>query len=397
MAAALLPTARANAAWDAWQRDAARGPLDPALWRILPLLHTRLAGPGADLTPPHSPEGAALVAKARAALEQTRYRNGLLLGEAAAAVRALRLAGIETCLLKGAALVTGVYRNAAVRPMSDADLLVRPEDATRAIETLLGEGWSTPAPLGRVEIARFHSAPFTTAVHGSIDLHWRALDARFHADADAPLWGAARVGEIGGERCLIPAPADLLLQACVGGQRFEGEASWRWLADARALLSREDDTPDWNRFEAEAVRCGEAETVADALAELQAALDVPLPDGLGIRLRKAPVKTTRRLAARARRLRPEARGLVLTAALHLETYRDLVARGAVPAGPTGLAEAVAFAWGDIEVRQLPAEAARRATRRLRDLFGGSARNAGAPGDANSTLRAAGPRRAPDRF
>lgn len=369
-AAALLPAPRANAAWDAWQNDPAREPLDPSLWRILPLLHARLAGSGADLSPASSPEGASLVARARAAFEQTRYRNALLLDEAAAAVCALRRAGVETCLLKGAALVAAVYRDPALRPMSDADLLVRPKDALRAIEVLIAEGWNTPRPLGPLEIARFHAAPFTNAAHGSIDLHWRPLDARFEDGGDDALWAASRAGALAGEPCRVPAPSDLLLHACVGGQRFEGEAAWRWLADARAVLVRAEAVPDWGRLEAEAMRCGESETVADALSDLRDALEAPVPDGFVERLRAAPLPVTRRLAARARRRRPDARGLVLVAALHLETWRDLAARGAVPPGLRGAARSVAFAWGDVAVRDLPREALSRVARRLRRVVVG---------------------------
>ena len=87
-----------------------------------------------------------LTDEARARLEAqyfaTAIRNALLATELASLLRGLRSIGTPAVVLKGAALVGTVYRNAALRPMRDIDLLVRPDDLP-AVETLFEESGYT--------------------------------------------------------------------------------------------------------------------------------------------------------------------------------------------------------------------------------------------------------------
>ena len=55
-------------------------------------------------------------------------------------IGAFHRGGVPVMLLKGAALITTVYQRPDLRPMSDVDLLIRPDDAERAAELLLREG-----------------------------------------------------------------------------------------------------------------------------------------------------------------------------------------------------------------------------------------------------------------
>src|SRR5262245_25810774 len=55
-------------------------------------------------------------------------RNALLYKELECILSALRDAGAPVVVLKGAALAENVYRNRALRPMSDVDLLIQRND-----------------------------------------------------------------------------------------------------------------------------------------------------------------------------------------------------------------------------------------------------------------------------
>ena len=54
---------------------------------------------------------------------------------------ALGAAGVTPIVLKGAYLAEGVYRNPALRPMNDVDLLVRQADLSAAQRSLLDLGY----------------------------------------------------------------------------------------------------------------------------------------------------------------------------------------------------------------------------------------------------------------
>lgn len=78
-------------------------------------------------------------------LESIRFKTiarvSYITSEAADAVAELEKAGIRTLLLKGLALEHCVYGSRGLRQMSDADLLVAPEDALRARDILIRAGF----------------------------------------------------------------------------------------------------------------------------------------------------------------------------------------------------------------------------------------------------------------
>ncbi len=95
-----------------------------------------------------------------------------------------RLRGVDLILLKGAALAPAIYRDGALRPYGDIDLLVRSRDV-EAARKILGEASFLIAPglLSEKFSRKYHvNLPFVRAapppVH--IELHWRLTD-RFSA------------------------------------------------------------------------------------------------------------------------------------------------------------------------------------------------------------------------
>ncbi|MFN2124234.1 MAG: nucleotidyltransferase family protein [Candidatus Promineifilaceae bacterium] len=71
----------------------------------------------------------------------TARRNLYLLSELKKATGCLSQAGMGRIILKGAALVETTYKNLAVRPMLDLDLMIRKEEVPRALELLCSEGY----------------------------------------------------------------------------------------------------------------------------------------------------------------------------------------------------------------------------------------------------------------
>jgi hypothetical protein len=114
-------------------------------------------------------------------LENIRFntiaRVSYITSEAAEAVTELEKEGIRVLLLKGLALEHSVYGSRGLRQMSDADLLVAPEDALRARDILMKAGFiSRPmkSPLYRHII--FDLGNHLPELHRngiSVDLHHR--------------------------------------------------------------------------------------------------------------------------------------------------------------------------------------------------------------------------------
>ena len=119
--------------------------------------------------------------------------------------QSLEKEGIRTLLLKGLALEHTVYGSRGLRQMSDADLLVAPEDALRAQDILIKAGFiSRPmkSPLYRHII--FNPGNHLPELHRrgiSVDLHTGFSARRAEPLSEEPLRGRKR----------FPSPAELFL------------------------------------------------------------------------------------------------------------------------------------------------------------------------------------------
>ena len=98
-----------------------------------------------------------------------------------------------------------------------------------------------------------HSAPLVHGSGGHIDLHRFLLAENSFADADAPVWEAARPLEFEGVQLRAPSPEDELLIACIHGWRWNVVPATRWIADVVTILGVAAQF-DWDRVVSEARR-----------------------------------------------------------------------------------------------------------------------------------------------
>ncbi|MGE0489843.1 MAG: nucleotidyltransferase family protein [Vulcanimicrobiota bacterium] len=160
----------------------------------------------------------------------------------------LQQAGAEPVLLKGAALVAGLYHDGGRRPMGDVDILVRPAAFGRACQALLAAGWNGE-PLGRPRVGGRHATSFEDPKGNKLDLHWVALaDCRW-PEADEGLWNRVRPASLEGQAVRVPALEDCLYLAVAHGFRLVDPRLA--LADVVALLRQ---PLDWEVVVAEVRR-----------------------------------------------------------------------------------------------------------------------------------------------
>ena len=149
-------------------------------------------------------------------LAASRARHLVMTSELARALRRFATDGIDVIALKGPVLAETVYPDPALRPFSDLDLLVRPEDRRRTDAALQA--------LGYTPLADEHSWDFDIAFDGAtvyespggvrIDLHWALLtEARYawRQREAGSVWQRATPITLAGERALTLAPEDLVL------------------------------------------------------------------------------------------------------------------------------------------------------------------------------------------
>ena len=232
--AALFQGQTALEAWGTWKAEFdLEKRLDAGSYRLLPLLYHNLARHGVDEP---------VMGKLKGIYRRAWYLNQTLFRDGVSVLRSLHAAGIETAVLKGAALSLLCYKDPGLRPMDDFDILVPNRKRRLAIEMLQRDGW-TPfgasfESLTEAELDIRHSCGFRNANGRDVDLHWRVLSPYLAYPADEEdFWAGAVVLQIMGEPTLALNSTDNLLHICVHATNWQPVHPMRWISDA--MLSSE--------------------------------------------------------------------------------------------------------------------------------------------------------------
>lgn len=212
-------------------------------------------------------------------------------------LEALSSKGIDSLLLKGAALVAdGSTPDLGTRVMSDVDALVPFARATDAATALTEAGWRMlSSRTFDEERTRGHSVSFLDADNHQVDLHWRAL---FDPADDSAVLRRRVPAELVGQPTFVPSPADQLVLTCLHGIGWHG-APLRWIADSTQLLRQHPDL-DWDVVVSEARARRSAHRIASQLEVLQDVMGLPVPGHVVPELRSERLTLTERAVQRAK-------------------------------------------------------------------------------------------------
>lgn len=268
-AAALDAPDTAIEAWRTWRRTAASWWLDPASQWWFPLVWWNLRS---------APIDASDRAMLRQQYHDTWVRNQHLLALAARLIGELEAAGIETLLLKGAALAFAVYERTGLRPFGDVDVLVRPHHAEAARAILAARGWRPLRPVADSSLPLRHSLGYTDGSGLDIDLHWVALgDCSGDEASDGGFWARAQPVSLDGVGTRVLCASDQLLHLCVHGLRWAPVPTGHWRADAITVMRRAGDALSWDEVAREAHARHVSWQMVRALDELAREHGAPVP------------------------------------------------------------------------------------------------------------------------
>lgn len=233
LAAAIAPDEQALAAWQRWRAAHEVGDTDGEEARLLPVISDRM-----DRLDHHDPGLDRIRGLRRFVWAQSTLLRGVLTDT----LPAMEAAGIDTLVFKGAALLDA-YPHSALRSMSDADVLVHPDDRLAALARLEEEGFE---PLGGLSHAALRRLGDRYPGYGladpggrSIDLHWQPLHHVRAGDASTRLlWSHSRRDVVAGIELRRPAPEHHLVLVLGHGLRQRSGASLISLVDAMMIADR---------------------------------------------------------------------------------------------------------------------------------------------------------------
>lgn len=173
------------------------------------------------------------------------FRTNLVASEAHRALTALVEAGIEVIVFKGLSIALRYHGNLALRPMADADVLVRPRDVQKAEAILAELGWRYRYSAAKKE-RDIHSHDYLSATHSGFDLHWYALPESARPGIDDGVWERAEVYPWQGLSVRVMSPEDTVLVSTVNGFRDPDSMRNEWVFDVVRIL-RSSPRFDWHR------------------------------------------------------------------------------------------------------------------------------------------------------
>lgn len=168
-------------------------------------------------------------------------RNTLICEEAGKILDAFNQENIKTILLKGVFLAESIYKNLALRPMTDIDILIRKADLGKANEVLKRSGYSVPPNyedfLGNSLLSSINSLTYkaSNSINFPVHLHWHLINSTWPLDFLVSkidmerIWSCAEPAKVNRIDTLTLAPHHLLI--------YLGQHSFNHSFDRAILLS----------------------------------------------------------------------------------------------------------------------------------------------------------------
>ncbi|MBI5115785.1 nucleotidyltransferase family protein [Candidatus Poribacteria bacterium] len=186
----------------------------------------------------------------RNAYYQVGLRNLLCHSELENVLSSFNLLGIETIILKGAALGEIFPEYRALREMSDVDLMVQEKDLEAADEALSKLGYSHCEYYRPREWYKTHHHHWAPRYHPiketAIEIHRNILpqNMHFHMNPDG-LWKRSGNLKIGAAEAKALSPEDLIIHLCLNSSLF-GFRDLRGLSDICRVVGQYNETINWD-------------------------------------------------------------------------------------------------------------------------------------------------------
>jgi hypothetical protein len=269
--AAFLDGEEAVALWREWAGGLGPDDIEEDAFPLLPLVYEKLAAAGAE----HP-----LMGRLKGIQRYTWYENQIRLKQLAGVLGILHDAGIETLILKGAALVLCAYKHPGLRTMRDFDVLVPPARYMDAVTILRQAGWTLllPCPEEAFEAYLYtvRANAFRNREGIECDLHMHAFPGCRREHADDSLWESPQSVSVHGVPARVLSPARNLLHVCAHAAQWRGDSVLRQIADAMTIVNTAPGL-DWDRFVAETGKRHQILPVRRMLRILKALFDAPIP------------------------------------------------------------------------------------------------------------------------
>jgi hypothetical protein len=257
------------------------------LQRLTPLVTYHLRSPDLAGLVPKS-----ILVKLKGIYYQSLARNMLLQEELSRLLSALNNENIPVIILKGSALLDIIYQDISLRPMSDLDILVRPDDLDRAEALVLGMEYSYILESRNIstDLVKRH---LPTMKHGKkyvfLEVHQHIVstdDAAYFDISD--FWARARPVRKANAQALVFSPEDSIIHLGIkflSDRRYYSNAALSQLCDISETVKYYGGSLDWDLVVRVSREKGFTAGMHSVFYACQRVLGTPVPAGVVRQLR----------------------------------------------------------------------------------------------------------------
>ena len=233
---ALLNDSRAVESWNSWIASTNIDNVDQASYRLFPLVYQNLI----NLEPPESEVLIKLKNACRFHWAHTRH----IFTSAKSLFEDLEKNGISILLLKGAPLALKYYNNVVDRPMSDIDLMVRPEQIATTIEILERNGFKLTSKMYDDTFLWIHAVNLKNKKGLQLDLHTSLFWITKNAETQNRFWKRSVPIQFEGTELATLSDTDHLYHTFIHGLNYNPVSPMRWVTDAFMIINK--SAIDWS-------------------------------------------------------------------------------------------------------------------------------------------------------
>lgn len=211
LTAVVCPGEKGLRAFEEWAAKVDYDLIDYATQTMMPALYQKMSALSCD-----SP----LMPRMKSLNSYFFAKNALLVSGVTPVMRALSAEGIDMLFMKGIAALARFNLSLGLRPMSDADILVRNRDAARAMEIAVAGGFRSKRPTEEIRLLESpHSCDFFNERNIGLDLHFCSLFEHTGRGCDEDAWRRAERRVFQGVPVFVMGAEDHVLNLCVNGVR----------------------------------------------------------------------------------------------------------------------------------------------------------------------------------
>lgn len=276
-------------AWQQWHTTANIEQLDSESYRLLPLLSKNLVANQVQTSE---------MTRLQGVYRRYWYSNQLMIRELTTVLQALQAANINF-LLVGDAVLLGYYgADLGMRPVEQLDVVVSPQDASKAIQVLAQLNWQAKATLTDSFKSLHSKIGLWNSSHLLLHLHWRLFGVDVPQNLDSGLWQTAESALLHQAPVRTLNSVDQILYICTRIATTPGAIAPLWIADFAKVVNARPSHNLWERLIEGAVNARLVLALQRLINAGVTILELPIPSAVVQRIQSLPISSLERLEQR---------------------------------------------------------------------------------------------------